>query len=371
MDTDNTNKAQEEPGFRNTIKEDLYEDSLFKNFYRDIKELKEFYISAEKKKQLETMNPFKRGFFLTVWILKSMILKLTPTRRLLLLVGLILIFISGNFEIGSYDADIKVSMSRALFGGAIVLFVLMLELKDKLLARDELEAGRKIQQALMPDQNPYLEGWSVWLYSRSANEVCGDLVDFLHIDDKRTGILMADVAGKGLNAALLTTKLQATIRALAPDYDALNLVTKVNNIFFRENLRNIFASLIYFEVVPGTGTLKIVNAGHFPAIVFNKDGVKELEKGGIALGLMKSAEYKDYDYEIKSGDIIIAYSDGVTEARTEKGEFYGSPRLFSLLSGLYNKSVNEIGSSIIDSIEKFMLDARLSDDLSIIVLKKQ
>ncbi|MCE1165951.1 MAG: serine/threonine-protein phosphatase [Bacteroidetes bacterium] len=365
------NRNTNEPGLGRTIKEDLYEDSLFKNFYRDIKELKEFYISAEKKKKLETMNPFKRAFFLTVWILKSMILKLTPTRRLLLLIGVILIIISGSFGISLADSDIRVSMSRGLIGGAIVIVVLMLELKDKLLARDELEAGRKVQQALMPEQNPYVEGWSVWLYSRSANEVCGDLVDFLNISEERTGVLMADVAGKGLNAALLTAKLQATIRALAPDHDAVNLVTKVNSIFYRENLRNIFASLLYFDVTKGSNELRLVNAGHYPAYHCRGNQIKEFEKGDIALGLMKNAVYKETVAEVETGDVILAYSDGVTEARNHTGEFYGNIRLSNLLCGISKLPANEIGNGIVKAIDNFIGDVRLHDDLSIIVLKKQ
>lgn len=366
-----SNKNTSEPGLGNTIKEDIHEDSLFKNFYRDIKELKEFYISAEKKKKLETMNPFKRVFFLTLWILKSMILKLTPTRRLLLLVGVILIIISGSFSVSIADTDLRVSMGRALVGGAIVVVVLMLELKDKLLARDELEAGRKVQQALMPEQNPYIEGWSAWLYSRSANEVCGDLVDFLHISDERTGVLMADVAGKGLNAALLTAKLQATIRALAPDHEAVSLVTKVNSIFYRENLRNIFASLIYFEITKGNNGIKLVNAGHYPPYHCRGNQIKEFEKGDIALGLMKNAVYKEVISEVETGDVILAYSDGVTEARNHSGEFYGNLRLSNLLCGMSNRPANEIGSEILKAIDKFIGDVRLHDDLSIIVLKKQ
>lgn len=363
-------KNIDEPGLRNTIKEDLYEDSLFKNFYRDIKELKEFYISAEKKKRLEKMNPFKRSLFLTWWILKGLILKLTPTRRFLLLIGIILILVSGNFEITSSDADVKIAMSRALFGGVLLIVVLMLELKDKLLARDELEAGRKIQQALMPQQNPTAEGWNVWLYSRSANEVCGDLVDFLKIDENRSGIFMADVAGKGLNAALLTTKLQATIRALAPDYDTNDLITKVNSIFYRENLRNIFASLIYFELYQGKNEIKIVNAGHYPPYHCRGNGIKEYAKGNIALGLMKNAVYNEVIAEAESGDVIIAYSDGVSEARDRTGDFFGNARLSNLLCSISSKPADDIGKEIVKAVDDFIGDVRLHDDMSLIVLKK-
>ena len=92
--------------------------------------------------------------------------------------------------------------------------MLILELKDKLIARSELEEGQKVQRALMPIENPIVDGWDLMLFTRSANDVSGDLVDFLKINDERIAITIADVAGKGLSAALLTAKLQATVRAI-------------------------------------------------------------------------------------------------------------------------------------------------------------
>ena len=226
------NNKDKEPGIRETLKSDIYDQGLFKNLINDLKDIIDFYLAPSSKEMLKKMNPIKRLFFYIFWILKSMILKLNPVRRLLLLIGILFLLTANNISFGSHNSSVTSNWDQV--GGALMLIVLMLELKDKLLAKDELSAGRKIQEALMPEQNPYLDGWSVWLYSQPANEVCGDLVDFVKIDDNRSLILMADVAGKGLNAALVTAKLQAMIRALAPDYNDTNLIHKVNNTFYRK-----------------------------------------------------------------------------------------------------------------------------------------
>ncbi len=297
-----------------------------------------------------------------------MILKLTPIRRLLLLAG-ILFLVTAN-KIVLFDEELSISSNWDQFGGIIIILVLMLELKDKLLAKDELTAGRKIQEALMPEESPYLEGWSVWLYSQPANEVCGDLVDFFKVDDERTILLMSDVAGKGLNAALLTAKLQAIIRALAPDNKENLLISKVNSTFYRESLRNIFATLLYMEIKKDNDVIKIVNAGHLPPYIIRGDQILEMKKGHTALGLIKNTEYKIQTESFDTGDMIVVFSDGVTESRNSKGEFFGNERLKSNILQNKNTTVNNLGNKLLNEINIFSSDTRQSDDISLIILKK-
>ncbi|MBI5402718.1 MAG: serine/threonine-protein phosphatase [Ignavibacteriae bacterium] len=358
----------EEPKLRNTIKEDLKTGGLFRTLKRDFKELKEFYISEEKHRRLSRMNRVKYVFVFWWWVLKSMILKLTPLRRILLIIGLIFLILPENYNL--HSKGVNVSFETGYLGAAIIVFVLMLELKDKLLAHDELEAGRKIQSALMPEENPAFEGWSLMLFTRSANEVSGDLVDFVKIEPNRAGILLSDVAGKGLKAALLTTKLQATVRAFVSDFGLSELVSKVNNIFYRDSLRNIFASMIFFEIEENTSQIKYINAGHLPPLIVSENGISELEKGDMALGLMNGSSYSEKVIEMKNGEFLFAYSDGLTEARDEKGFFYGSERLMSKLKDLKKYSAREIGNSIINDVDKFIGDNNFSDDLSLLIIKK-
>jgi serine phosphatase RsbU (regulator of sigma subunit) len=352
---------------RDTLREDLRQKDLWASFLQEMRDLKEFYLDDAQKKLLDQMNPFKRFFLLSWWILKGMFLKLTPIRRLLLLVGVLFILISVGGQRNGRSADDW----RPLLGGGIIILVLMLELKDRLLVRDELEAARRVQQALMPPKTPSVPGWSVWLSSRPANEVGGDLVDFISIADSRHGLVLADVTGKGLRAALLMAKLQATLRALAPDFSsAARLATKVNEIFHRDSLPNMFASMLYMEIRPDSGAVRCVNAGHLPPFLLRGVAVEELSKGEAAIGLMPGTSYTEHDLSLERGDFCIAYSDGLTEAVNQEGEFFGTKRLFSTAQACRTMEAPEMGQALLTEIDRFIGKAKPFDDLSIIILKR-
>jgi len=360
-------EASNDPKIGKVLRDDIHQIRISRDFNQEMRELKQFYISEEKKKRLEQMGMFSRWLHMILWILKSMFLKLTPFRRLLILIGFIFLFTGSTISLH----DDQSSNNNSLIGGVIVLFVLMLELKDKLLAKDELEAGRKLQQALLPEQSPKVEGWSMWLFTRSANEVGGDLVDYIKISEDKIGVVIADVAGKGLKAALLMAKLQATVRALSPDYDSLSkLGSKIHEIFYRDSLPGLFASMIYAEIIPGSGDLKFINAGHLPPLLVKADSITELQKGEPALGLMNKFDYTECLLELKSGEIFFAYSDGLTEAQNEYGEFYGSERVKRFLPQLRNYDADGIGQTVVNDVDRFVGNASRFDDLSLVILKK-
>ncbi len=357
-----------EPKLHQTLKQDIKTGNLWQTFQRDYRELEKFYIDDEKKARLDKMPWLKRVVFLTLWLFRSLLLKLTPLRRILLIVGLIFILGWGAIVVEGKTVQTN---NWQFFGGVLLLFVLMLELKDKLLARDELEAGRKVQQALMPESTPSISGWSAWLTTRPANEVGGDLVDSLNLGTNRHGLVLADVSGKGLQAALLTAKLQATIRALGQDYNATaDLVTKINEIFHRDSLPNMFASLLYMEVAPDTSHVKFVNAGHLPPLLLQSGTIRETPKGELALGLVGSSAFTEHTVELQQGDVFFAYSDGLTEARNERGEFFGSERLLRLLPTWQNLPAEKIGAAAIAEVDWFVGEARANDDLSLVILKR-
>lgn len=182
-----------------------------RTLFRDFADIKEFYLEEEQKNRLEKMRPVFRGFYICGWLLKGLFFKLTPIRRLLFFIGALAVFLqNSNISLG----PIQFTFSFGEFGGIVLIFVLMLELKDKMLARDELAEGRAIQTRLLPDPSPKISGWDVWLYSQPANDVGGDLIDCIRLNDHHHILVLGDVSGKGLPAALLMVKLQATIRAL-------------------------------------------------------------------------------------------------------------------------------------------------------------
>lgn len=365
----NSSQKSAEPSLRQQFREDFRSGNLKRTLMRDYKELKEFYLTKERRARLKKMGRVQRWVFTTWWLLKALFLKLTPVRRILLLIGLVLI-LSSDMVIYTQD-NVRYQNDTNFVGSLVLLFVLMLELKDKLLARDELEAGRTVQQALMPPTRPEIPNWSAWLYTRAANEVGGDLVDFMEIERGQFGIALGDVSGKGLGAALFMAKLQATIRALAPDFESLaDFGKKINEIFFRDSTPQSFASLVYLEIQSASGTVRLLNAGHPPPVLIRNATMEELPKGAPALGLLSEEAFTEQHLSLESGDALFVYSDGLTEAQNEQGALFGEKRMFELLPQLRNVSPDEFGTSLLSEIHHFVGEAKTSDDLSLVILKR-
>ncbi len=361
---------KDDPRIIDVLKDDLRRGDFGTTMKKDYRELKEFMLDVERQKRLTEMGKFKRWFVLSWWLLKSLFFRLTPARRLLVVLACILLLVSNTFRFE--NENVSVNSNTGLTGGIILVFILMLELKDKLLAKEELEEGHAVQKSLMPERSPQVPGWNLWLFTRSANEVGGDLVDYLKVDDDRHSVALADVAGKGLSAALLTAKLQATIRAVAPDFSSLDeLGVKLNHIFHRDSPPNLFASLVFIDFRSQEGTIRVLNAGHFPPVMVHEQQIQPLEKGGAALGIMKDASYTEHVLEMKSGDLLFVYSDGIIEAKNEAGDFWGEQRLFALLPALSRFPVDQIGERLLGDVDRFVGTARAHDDISIAILKKE
>ena len=130
------------------------------------------------------------------------------------------------------------------------------------------------------------------------------------------------------------------------------------------------ASLVYTEITADSGALRFVNAGHLPPIVLRAEGLEEMQKGEAALGLMASTQYAERKLELQSGDVFLAYSDGLTEASNERGEFFGSERLLKRLRLLRGSSPDAIGKALLGEIDFFVSDAPPNDDISLVILKR-
>jgi len=343
--------------FYKTIIDDIHQGGIKRTLVQDFKEIYHFYLDRETKERLAAMGRFRRWYHTAYLILKNLLLKMSRVRRILLVVSIILL--------------LPLKENAILLSFCVLLIILMLELKDKLLAQDELAIGRAVQSALMPTETPDIPGWDIWLFTRAANEVGGDLVDYLEIEKDRVGIAMGDVAGKGLGAALFMSKLQATIRALAPNFDSLKkLAFKVNEIFCRDSLPNRFATLIYLEIHANSPEIRFVNAGHFPPIHLRKNNIQNLPQGNPALGLTPDTKYDENKIHLQDLDTLIIYSDGITEARNTKGEFFGEQRFQDLLLSCQNNTAESSGKFLLDQVNQFIGDARLHDDMSLILIRK-
>lgn len=303
------------------VTEDVLRRGVGRSVGGTLSSLEEFYLTREDRQRLSELRSGRRLVRRIWWFVRGLLMRLTPARRIMLAVALVTIV----FGIGRFDFDsVHVSLRFQGLGILLLFAVLVLELKDKLIARDELEAGRAVQLALLPTERPEVPGWDVWLYTRPANDVGGDLVDHLPLDGNRHAAILGDVAGKALPAALLSVKLQATIRALAPHFDDLGeFGAAVNRILYRDGLPTRFASLVYAILSSDSGVVTLLNAGHMPPLWLHGTELTTLPNGSMVLGMMPDVTFEGQRIEIGSGDSLIVYSDGVSEAMNEASEFFG------------------------------------------------
>ena len=363
---DSKNRRKKKSGIWETVKTDFRESEITREVKYDLSETLDFYLTEEQKEEMKGMGWFKKFFFIPAWLLRIMFFKLTRIRRLLLAVAIVLLFVNIN------NNDSGITFNNSIFTIIILLFILILELKDKLIAVDELSAGRAVQTAFMPPENPDVPGWSVWLYSRPANSVGGDMVDLIPVDGTNFGIVLGDVSGKELGAALYMVKLQSTLRALASDSVSLSdLGSKINRIFHRDSESNRFATMVYASLKKEHGDLNILNAGHLPPLIMSEGKLSELGKGSPALGIKNTSRYKEEKVKLKKGDYFIIYSDGVSEASNDDGEFYGTGRFKDAILKNNNLSPQEMGRTLISGVNHFVGNNKFYDDLSIIILRKE
>ena len=237
----------------------------------------------------------------------------------------------------------------------------------------ELDQAAEIQRSLLPVTAPIVAGVDLAGYNAACHTVGGDYYDFLPYPDGRVGLLVGDVAGKGMPAALLMSSLQARVQVLFDDPTNLAaLVTRLNRIISSNCPSNRFITFFIGVLDPATGELTYVNAGHNPPLVAHADGsVEKLEGTGLILGILPMATYKQGVCNMGPGDAVLLFSDGVTEAvRPNADEEFGEERLAQVLAGLRDETADSIITSINQQVEDFTGGAPPADDITLVVAKR-
>ena len=333
---------------------------------RTFGDLDAFYLSEERRQRLARMSWLSRWLHRGAWLLRSLLLSLTPARRVLL-AGALLLCVRAEWNGDGQSLQFDVGPLPIV----LLLLLLMLELKDKLVAKSELQAGRVVQQALLPKEAPLITGWDVWISTRPANEVGGDLVDFVSYEDGRVGLVLADVSGKGLPAALLMARLQATLLAFASELPSpAALASRLHAAFRKRGLENRFATLVYLELAPGSAQIRLVNAGHMPPLVVGPGQVRPLAAGGPALGIPTAATYEEQSLDLAADQTLVVYSDGVTEALNEGDAFFGDERLLDSLRETAGRPSAEVARQLLGAVEAFVGEAHWHDDVSVMVVRR-
>ena len=246
------------------------------------------------------------------------------------------------------------------------------EAAERLLAKD-LSQAAEIQGRLLPTKAPDIEGLDLAGYNAACRTVGGDYYDFLPYPDGRVAMIVADVSGKGMPAALLMSSLQARVQVLFDDPTELAaLVTRLNRIIVANSPANRFISFFIGVLDPKTNQITYVNAGHNPPVLVHNDGtVEKLEGGGLLLGILAVAQYEQRVSRFEPGDVVVLFSDGVTEAcRPDVDEEFGEDWLASILPDLKNQSAKAIIESINRQVTEFTCGSPPADDITLVVAKR-
>lgn len=238
----------------------------------------------------------------------------------------------------------------------------------------ELSQAATIQRGLLPSGPPDVEGYSICGYNTPCLTVGGDYYDFLSFPDGNIGLIVADVSGKGLPASLMMTSLQASVQVLFEDGRNLaGKVTKLNSAVSRNCPSGKFITFFMGVLNPHTGQFTYCNAGHNPPLVVRANGqVEKLEAGGIVLGILPFSDFDQRSVEIEPGDIIVMYSDGVTEQfAPDKDEEYGEDRLAQVIAANRHLPVSQLVSVVNDSVTAFTHNAPAADDFTLLIARRE
>jgi len=249
--------------------------------------------------------------------------------------------------------------------------------------KQELQVARQIQVSFLPECCPNLPGWELAAIWRSARQVGGDFYDFIPIFDASEpeatspvalGLVIADVADKGVPAALFMALSRTLMRTVAIDgRSPAAAVARTNELILSDAHTDLFVTLFYAVLEPDSGRLTFVNAGHMPPVwVRAADGTtRELHTPGMALGVLELAEFQQDVVHLAPGDAVVLYTDGITEAANASRELFGRPRLAELVSAHRHASAQELAQAIDLAVAEFVGDAPQSDDFTLLVARRE
>lgn len=236
----------------------------------------------------------------------------------------------------------------------------------------ELQKAAELQNHLLPGAGPEIPGYQVYGSSISCRAVGGDYYDYIEMPNGRIAIGLGDVAGKGLSAALLMTSFQASLRALSElDLPPSDTISRLNRLLCRALPDNRFVTFFYAVLDPETRKLKFVNAGHNPPSVVRADGTREsLGQNGPPLGMFEESQYSMNDLELGPGELLVCYSDGISEAESPKGEEFGEARLTELVENQRALPPVEIVQHVNTTLNDHCRGTSQQDDITLVVLKR-
>jgi phosphoserine phosphatase RsbU/P len=307
--------------------------------------------------------------------------KLSPARRVLLLLALILLVIPhGGFEYGGEAGKVQaVEFDFHFWAALLLLLLLMLEIADRVVMKRDLQIAREIQTWLLPGTPPQIPGLVVAYATRPANTVAGDYYDVFPRpgrtnEENRVVLAVADVAGKSIPAAMLMATFQASLKTLSTAQVALPELTSNMNRYACTNSQGglRFTTAFLAEYDPVRRTLDYINAGHNNPILRRASGqIERLDVGGLPFGIQPEVKYDSATVTLAPGDWLIIFTDGLVEAENARQEEYGEPRLLTAIESGKTLEPSEMLKRLMAELDLFVGNTPQHDDVTCMLLKAE
>ncbi len=361
------------------VTEGLAISDLWSQFRTDARTSYRLYSKDVDSTRVEGQSRFQHALRLSGQLFWAIVEKLTPARRVLLLIALVLILIpttQAQWTNNSGGLSI-VSLDTHFYGGLLMFALLILEVGDRVVMKRDLQIAKEIQAWLLPATPPPVPGVEIAFTTKPANTVAGDYYDvFARPRPNGQGeeflIAIADVAGKSIPAAMLMATFQASLKTLSATPGTLTELVGRMNRYACTNSQNgrRFTTAFIADYDPATRVLTYVNAGHNNPILRRKTGAMErLEAGGMPLGIMGDAPYVSGTVTLEPGDWLVIFTDGVVEAENNAQEEYGEIRFMTMLNAGVMLSPQMMLNSIMVDLDRFAGGAPQHDDVTCMLLK--
>jgi phosphoserine phosphatase RsbU/P len=341
---------------------------------REARDTLNFYTGQIDFEALRPLPWFKR-YPLTAWkIFVATAYRLNPPRRIAFAVATIA-FLFGCIEFIAALSRLEAGRMGViwwLIATTIFILLLLMELRDKLDLKRDLEIAREIQIGLVPSR-PFQKGEiDIRSHMRPANTVGGDYHDIIDLGDNLLGIVIGDVAGKGMPAALLMALLQGSLRTLlTAGFRGPELITKLNKYLCDNIPANRLVTLFFAELRTDTGEMRFVNAGHnAPYLLRQNQTPGRLEATSLVLGVLPNAVFEAKETRLEPGDRLLLFTDGFSEAFNPKDEEYGEDRLTDFLRRSSEPDQDELIAEIIKEVLAFCDPSRPTDDMTMMIVRR-
>jgi serine phosphatase RsbU (regulator of sigma subunit) len=358
--------------FWGRVTDGLELSELWRQFQSEARASYGFYSKEVDWESIQKQKGAHKGLAAAKAFFWALVMKLSPARRVVLLIAL------GFLLLGSWQFDVgeaSMSLNIRAYGVLLLLLLLALELADRVTMKRDLEIARDIQRWLVPEKPPNVPGCDIAFATRPANTVAGDYYDVVRRQSpggERWLIVVADVAGKSVPAALLMATFQASLQTLSATASSLaDLVTGLNRFSAAHSLGGMrFTTAFVAELDPVTRSLAYVNAGHNSPILRRAAGaIERLEIGSIPFGIAADTAYPSAAVTLAPGDLLVIFTDGLVEAVNERGEEFTDARLLEILSNAPPESAAALQTRMMTALDAFVGRARQHDDTTSLVLR--